>query len=98
MCWCSVGYPDPVCFVWVTVMALYRIKPGFDPKSASGPSWNFDGGMDYLLTSVFEIQKEVSLSKYLMTVDRHGTTWYLSPDWIEPVGNEIDLTVLGDEI
>ena len=79
-------------------MALYRIKPGFDPKSASGPSWNFDGGMDYLLTSVFEIQKGACWNNYLVTVDRHGYSVYLHPDWIEPASIKIDLTVIGDEI
>lgn len=98
MCWCSVGYPHPVCFVWVTVMALYRIKPGFDLATAPLPSWNFDGGMDYLLTSVFEIQDGRSWHKYLVTRDRHGNSWYRRLDWIEPAGNDIDLTVLGDEI
>lgn len=79
-------------------MALYRIKPGFDPATALLPLWNFDGGMDYLLTSVFEIQKEASWSKYLVTMDRHGNYWYLSPDWVVPAVIELDLTVLGDEI
>lgn len=79
-------------------MALYRIKPGFDPATASLPSWNFDGEMDYLLTSVFEIQKESSWNNYLVTVDRHGNSWYLHPDWVVPAVTDLDLTVLGDEI
>jgi hypothetical protein len=54
--------------------------------------------MDYLLTSVFEIQDGRSWHKYLVTRDRNGTTWYRRLDWIEPAGNDIDLTVLGDEI
>lgn len=98
MCWCSAGYPHPVCFVWVTVMALYRIKPGFDPATATLPSWPFGGGMDYLLTSVFEIQEERSWNNYLVTVDRHGYSWYLHPDWVVPAVTDLDLTVLGDEI
>lgn len=98
MCWCSVGYPHPVCFVWVTGMTLYRIKPGFDPATASQPSWNPEGRMDYLLTSVFEAQKEGPPREYLMTVDRYGNFWYLNSDWVVPAVTEIDLTVLGDEI
>ena len=98
MCGYSFGYPDPVCFVWVTVMALYRIKPGFDPATASLPSWNFDGEMDYLLTSVFEIQGDPSRKDNLITIDRYGNFWYLSPDWVVPAVTELDLTILGDEI
>ena len=78
-------------------MALYRIKPGFDPATVLLPTWN-DSGMDYLLTSVFEIQKEAYWHKYLVTRDRHGNYWYLSPDWVVPAVTELDLTVLGDEI
>lgn len=82
-------------------MALYRIKPGFDPSTASLPSWNFDGMMDYLLTSVFEIQDGRSCNNYynyLVTIDRHGYYWYLHPDWVVPAVSDLDLTVLGDEI
>ena len=78
-------------------MALYRIKPGFDPATASLPTWN-GSGMDYLLTSVFEVQDGRSWHKYLVTRDRHGNSWYRRLDWVVPAVTELDLTVLGDKI
>lgn len=82
----------------MTGMTLYRIKPGFDPVTAPHPGWSFGGGMDYLLTSVFEIQGESAWSNFLVTVDHHGHSWYLHPEWVVPAVSEIDLTVLGDEV
>ena len=79
-------------------MTLYRIKPGFDPKSASLPSWNRDGKMDYLLGSVFEVEDELSWNDPLVTMDANGNYWYLNPDWVVPAVTELDLTVLGDKI
>ena len=97
MCWCSFGYPDPVCFVRVIAMALYRIKPGFDPETAF-PSWN-SAGMDYLLDAVFEGQEDRCSNKnYVMTIDADGKAWYLSQDWVVPAVVDLDLTVVGDEI
>lgn len=97
MYWCSAVYPYPVCFVWVTVMALYRIKPGFDPETADHPGW--DVAMNYLIGSFFDIQEEqYSYTKCITTMDANGDTWYLNPDWIVPAVVDLDLTVLGDEI
>ena len=79
-------------------MALYRLKPGFNPETASCPDWNFDGEMDYLLDSVFEIKKERSCRGYLMTIGTTGRAWYLHPDWVVPVVPDLNLTALGDEI
>ena len=82
-------------------MALYRIKPGFDPETASLPSWNFDGRMDYLLDSVFEVEEGRAWTNYLVTIDADGHYWYLHPDWVVPVVPavvDLDLTVVGDEI
>lgn len=79
-------------------MTLYRIKPGFDPATASQPSWNPEGSMDYLLTSVFEAQGNPFRKDNLITIDRYGNFWYLNSDWVVPDVTEIDLTVLGDEI
>ena len=98
MCWCSFGYPNPVCFVRVTGMALYRIKPGFDPETAEAPGWN-SAGMDYLLDAVFEGQEDRCSNKnYVMTIDADGHYWYLNPDWVVPAVIDLDLTILGDEI
>lgn len=79
-------------------MALYRIKPGFDPETASCPDWNVAGEMDYLLGSVFEVEEERSLQGYLMTIGPTGRAWYLHPDWVVPAVADLDLNVLGDEI
>ena len=79
-------------------MALYRIKPGFDPKSASGPLWNRDGKMDYLLGSVFEVEDELSWNDPLVTMDANGNYWYLNPDWVVPAVTTLDVSTLGDEI
>ena len=79
-------------------MALYRIKPGFDPATASLPSWNFEGAMDYLLTSVFEILEGRTWHNCVVTVDHQGNYWYLHPDWVVPAVSDLDLIVLGDEI
>ena len=79
-------------------MALYRIKPGFDPATAPLPSWNPEGRMDYLLTSVFEIQGDPSRKGNLITIDRYGRFWKLHPDWVVPAVTDLDLSTLGDEI
>ena len=73
-------------------MALYRIKPGFDPVTAPHPGWPFGGGMDYLLTSVFEVLEGRTWHNCVVTVDHHGNYWYLQPDWIEPANNETGQT------
>ena len=75
-------------------MALYRIKPGFDPET---PGWN-SAGMDYLLDSVFEVEEGCAWTNYLVTIDADGHYWYLHPDWVVPAVTTIDLTILGDEI
>ena len=97
MCGRFIGYPDPVCFVRVTSMALYRIKPGFNPETASLPSWNA-AEMDYLLDSVFEVEEGRTWNNYLVTIDADGHYWYLNPDWVVPVVPNLNLTVVGDEI
>ena len=78
-------------------MALYRIKPGFDPETAEAPGWN-SAGMDYLLDSVFEVEEGRAWTNYLVTIDADGHYWYLHPDWVVPAVTTIDLTILGDEI
>ena len=82
----------------MTGMALYRIKPGFDPETAEAPGWN-SAGMDYLLDAVFEGQEDRCSNKnYVMTIDADGHYWYLNPDWVVPAVVDLDLTILGDEI
>ena len=78
-------------------MALYRIKPGFDPETAEAPGWN-SAGMDYLLDSVFEVEEGRAWTNYLVTIDADGHYWYLHPDWVVSAVTTIDLTILGDEI
>ena len=81
----------------MTSMALYRIKPGFDPETAEAPGWN-SAGMDYLLDSVFEVEEGRAWNNYLVTIDADGHYWYLNPDWVVPAVIDLDLTILGDEI
>ena len=81
----------------MTSMALYRIKPGFDPETAEAPGWN-SAGMDYLLDSVFEVEEGRAWTNYLVTIDADGHYWYLNPDWVVPVVPNLNLTVVGDEI